>query len=69
MDKAIAAYLAAETAEGVMGAYFAMLEWSSAEEGHEEDDIDSMLERLGHPSLEKRLAEVAYATVTWAGEG
>jgi hypothetical protein len=69
MDKAIAAYLAAETAEGIREAYFAMLEWSSAEEGHEEDDIDSMLERLGHPSRENRLAEVAYATLTCAGEG
>lgn len=55
MDNAIKAYLAATTSEEVRAAYAAMLEWSEAEEGHEEDDVDVMLERLGHPSLYSRL--------------
>lgn len=61
MNKAIEAFLSATTEKELADAYQAMLEWSEAPEGREADDVDTMLERLGHPSLYSRLCAIQAA--------
>ena len=58
MNAATNAFTRAQTADDVRAAYRAMLEWSDAPEGLEADDVDSMLNELGLPSLSQRLAAV-----------
>ena len=59
IEAAITAYETATTEAEVRAAYDAMLEWSDAPEGAEEDDIDATLNARGLPSLTRRLTEVA----------
>lgn len=61
MANAIEAFLTATTEEELADAYQAMLEWSDAPEGSETDDVDAMLDRLGHPSFASRLNSIRAA--------
>ncbi|HEV8036697.1 hypothetical protein [Yoonia sp.] len=58
IENAIAAYETATTEAEVRAAYDAMLEWSDAPEGAEEDAIDAMLNARGIPSLTRRLTAI-----------
>ncbi len=58
MKAATDAFTRARTASDARAAYRAMLEWSSAPEGLEADDVDAMLDTLGLPSLAQRLREL-----------
>ena len=55
MNKALEAYIAATTEEEIRAAYQAMLEHSDAPEGSEPDDVEAMLQRMGHPQVGDRL--------------
>lgn len=58
IERAIEAYMAATSETEVNMAYEAMLQWSDAPEGSEEDDIDHMLNLRGLPSLSQRLITI-----------
>ena len=58
MNIAISHYIAAISEDDIRAAYTAMMEWSDAPEGAEEDDIDAILTARNLPSLAQRLTAI-----------
>jgi len=59
MEIAIERFINATTESDLTEAYRAMLEWSDAPEGSEEDDVDAMLNARELPSMSSRLYQIA----------
>jgi|14BtaG_2_1085337.scaffolds.fasta_scaffold71819_2 hypothetical protein len=62
MENAIQAYIEAKTPSEILDSYEAMLQWSEAPEGHEQDDVDAMLVVLNLPSYGDKF-------ITWEMDG